>query len=36
MFGHFVFGNCFVVQYLSDLSIFEIIMLRKRELVALL
>ena len=34
--GCFVFGPCFVVQYLMPLSIFAIISSGKRELVALL
>ena len=31
-----MFGPCFVMQYLSVLSSFEIIFMRKRALVALL
>ena len=34
--GVFVFGPCFVMQYLSAISSFAIILLRRRELVALL
>ena len=34
--GGFVFGHCFVMQYLCVYSSFAIILLLKRELVALL
>ena len=36
VYGGSVFGPCFVMQYLSFLSSFVIILMRKRELVALL